>query len=224
LIIEIFLAGFLFLFIIVTLMVSSQLGNKIVFGEGDLDSDALLQDIATNPKRFRLSVYFALLEHGAIITLAIVLFIAFSQYNLILGLVWAGARSVEGVVIFNNEKNYWKLLPIANQYSGSSDADKTTVSETGLSILKTKHHRFTYAQMLFSIGTFAYSLLFVIYEVVPLLIGLFGVVAAIIYGLGNAIIIAKPRKNAIAGLGGLLIFIFEAVLGVWLIYSSIFIP
>lgn len=222
-IIEIFLAGFLFLFIIVTLMVSSQLGNKIVFGESDLDSDALLQDITENPKRFRMSVYFALLEHGAIIALAIVLFIAFSHYNLILGVVWAVARSIEGIIIFNNEKNYWKLLPIANQYSGSSDADKTTASEAGLSILKTKHSRFTFAQMLFSIGTLAYSMLFVIYEVVPFLIGWFGVVAAILYGLGNVIIVVKPRKNTIAGLGGLMIFIFEAVLGVWLIYSSIFI-
>ena len=222
-IVEIFLAGFLFLFIIVTLMVSSQLGNKIVFGESDLDSDALLQDITENPKRFRMSVYFALLEHGAIIALAIVLFIAFSHYNLILGVVWAVARSIEGVIIFNNEKNYWKLLPIAKQYSDSSDAEKITVSEAGLSILKTKHHRFTYAQMLFSIGTLAYSMLFVIYEVVPFLIGWFGVVAAILYGLGNVIIVVKPRRNAIAGLGGLLIFIFEAVLGVWLIYSSIFI-
>ena len=223
-IVEIFLVGFLFLFIIVTLMVSSQLGNKIVFGESDLDSDALLQDITENPKRFRMSVYFALLEHGAIIALAIVLFIAFSHYNLILGVVWAVARSIEGVIIFNNEKNYWKLLPIAKQYSDSSDAEKITVSEAGLSILKTKHHRFTYAQMLFSIGTLAYSMLFVIYEVVPFLIGWFGVVAAILYGLGNVIIVVRPRKNAIAGLGGLLIFIFEAVLGVWLIYSSIFIP
>ena len=222
-IVEIFLAGFLFLFIIVTLMISSQLGNKIVFGESDLDSDALLQDIAENPKRFRMSVYIALLEHGAIIALAIVLFIVFSHYNLILGVVWATARSIEGIIIFNNEKNYWKLLPKATQYSGSSDAEKTTVSDSGLSILKTKHSRFTYAQMLFSIGTLAYSLLFVIYEVVPLLIGLFGVVAAILYGLGNVIIAVKPRWNAIGGLGGLLIFIFEAVLGVWLIYASIFI-
>ena len=222
-IIEIFLAGFLFLFIIVTLMISSQLGNKIVFGENDLDSDALLQDIAENPKRFRMSVYFALLEHGAINALAIVLFIAFSHYNLILGVVWAVARSIEGVIIFNNEKNYWKLLPIAKQYSDSSDAEKITVSEAGLSILKTKHHRFTNAQMLFSIGTLAYSLLFVFYGVVPLLIGWFGVVAAILYGFGNVITVVKPRMNAIAGLGGLLIFIFETVLGVWLIYSSIFI-
>jgi len=223
LIIEIFLAGFLFLFIIVTLMISSQLGNKIVFGESDLDSDALLQDIAENPKRFRMSVYFALLEHGAINALAIVLFIAFSHYNLILGIVWAVARSIEGVIIFNNEKNYWKLLPIAKQYSDGNNAEKITVSEAGLSILKTKHQRFTNAQMLFSIGTLAYSMLFVIYGVVPLLIGWFGVVAAILYGFGNVITVVKPRKNAIAGLGGLLIFIFEAVLGVWLIYSSIFI-
>ena len=37
-----FLAGFLFLFIIVTLTASSQLGNKITFGGNDLDPDAKL--------------------------------------------------------------------------------------------------------------------------------------------------------------------------------------
>ena len=223
-IVEILLAGFLFLFVIVTIMVSSQLGNKIAFGESNLDSGALLQDITDNPKRFRMSVYIALFEHGAIILLAIILFVVFSHYSMILGVVWVIARTVEGIIVFNNEKNYWGLLALAGRYSGSGEADKEAVSDTGLSILKTKNSRFTYAQMLFSIGTLAYSMLFVIYEVVPLLIGWFGVVAAILYGLGNGIIFVKPRKNAIAGLGGLLIFIFEAVLGIWLIYSSIFIP
>ena len=221
--IEIFLAGFLFLFVIVTIMVSSQLGNKIIFGESDLDSDALLKDIVENPNRFRMSVYIALFEHGAIITLALVLFIAFSHINLILGVLWVVARTIEGFIIFNNEKNYWKLLSISRHYSSSSGTEQIAIRDAGFSILKIKSLRFTYAQMLFSIGTFAYSILFVIYEVVPILIGWFGVIAAILYGLGNVIIVAKPRKNAIAGLGGLLIFIFEAVLGIWLIYASIFI-
>ena len=39
-----FLAGFLFLFIIVTLTASSQLGNKITFGGNDLDPDAKLHE------------------------------------------------------------------------------------------------------------------------------------------------------------------------------------
>ena len=223
-IIELFLAGFLFLFIIVTITASSQLGNKISFGESDLDSDAKLQGIIDDSKRFRMSVYLALVEHGAIITLAIVLFVAFSPYNLILGSVWLISRTVEGLIVFNNEKNYWGLLPLSKQYSGSSGAEKTAVSDSGRSTLETKESRFTLAQILFSIGTLAYSLVFAIYGAVPTIIGWFGIVAASLYGLGNGIIVVNPKNKSLAALGGLLIFLFEAVLGVWLLYSSLFIP
>jgi hypothetical protein len=221
--IDIFLAGFLFLFIIVTITASSQLGNKITFGESDLDPDELLQSIIDDPKRFRMSVYLALIEHAAIIALAIVMFVAFGSYILILGLVWAISRTVEGLILFNNEKNYWGLLNIAKQYSGTSGADKDTTIDLGRSTVETKHHRFTYAQVLFSIGTLAYSLVFVTYAVIPLLIGWFGIVAGSIYGLGNVIIIARPNKRVLAQLGGLLIFLFELALGGWLVFSSLII-
>ena len=222
--IEIFLSGFLFLFIIVTISVSSKLGNKIAFDDKDLDSDALLQDISDNPKKFRMSVYIALVEHGSINLLAIVLFVAFSHYNLLLGVVWLIARTVEGIIIFNNEKNYWGLLPLAKQFSSTSGAEKQAVSDSALNILETKQSRFTFAQILFSIGTLAYSITFVAYAPIPVLIGWFGIVAAILYGVGNVVIVTKPKQKSVAALGGLLIFLFEAVLGIWLMYSSIFIP
>ena len=221
--IEVFLAGFFFLFIIVTLTASSQLGNKLSFGESGLDPGALLQDIIDDPKKFRMSVYLALVEHGSIIALAIALFVAFSSYNLMLGVVWLISRTVEGLINFNSQKNYWGLLTISRQYSGTSGAEKESVSELGRSIVETKHYRFTYAQLLFSIGTLSYSILFVTYAVIPEIIGWFGIVAGLLYGLGNGITVAKPKNKIVASLGGLLIFVFEAVLGVWLIYSSIFI-
>ncbi len=222
-----FLAGFLFLFIIVTLTASSQLGNKITFGGSEFDPDAKLQGIVDNPKKFRMSVYLALIEHGAIIALAIVMFVVFGPSSLILGSVWLIARTVEGLINFNSQKNYWGLLNISRQYSDTSGAEKVAVSDSCRTIVETKNYRFSFAQLLFSIGTLSYSIVFVISGVVPgevlSTIGWFGIVASLLYGLGNGIIIAKPKNLVVAQLGGLLIFIFEAVLGVWLIYSSIFI-
>ena len=218
-----FLAGFLFLFIIVTITASSQLGNKITFGGNDLDPDAKLQGIVDNPKRFRMSVYLALVEHGAIIALAIVMFVVFGPYSLILGSVWLIARLVEGLINFNSQKNYWGLLNLAGQYSGTSGAEKEAVSDSCRTIVETKNYRFSFAQVLFSIGTLSYSIVFVTSGVVLSIIGYFGIVASLLYGLGNVTIVVKLRMNAVAGLVGLLIFIFEAVLGVWLIYSSLFI-
>ncbi len=218
------LRGFLFLFIIVTLTASSQLGNKVTFGGSDLDPDAKLQGIVDNPKKFRLSVYLALFEHGAIIALAIVMFVVFSPYSLILGSVWLIARTVEGLFNFNSQKNYWGLLKLSGQYSGTSGAEKAAVSDSCRTIVETKNYRLSLNSVPFSIGTISYSIVFVISGIDVLsIIGWFGIVASILYGFGNGIIIAKPKNQVVAQLGGLLIFIFEAVLGVWLIYSSIFI-
>jgi hypothetical protein len=222
--IVVFLAGLLFLLIIVMLIVSSHFGNKISFGESDFGSDAKLRGIADNPKRFKTSVYFALVEHAAIITLAVVLFTAFSSYSLILGFVWLSARTLEGLIVFNNEKNYWRLLALSKHYSDSSDAQKQSVSDVGRSILMDKERRFTYAQILFSIGTLAYTTLFVLYDVIPSIIGWFGLVAAAIYGVGNGIVMVKAKSKGLAGLGGLLVFLFELTLGVWLLYYSFLIP
>jgi len=185
------LSGFLFLFIIITLVASEAFGNKLI---SDLDSDAKLQKINDDPKKFKISIVLALIEHSSIIALAVMLFIAFSPYNLILGIVWTISRIGEGLIDFYNEKNYWGLLNIARQYSGTSGAEKNSLSDLGRTILQTKNSRFAFAQILFSIGTIAYSILFVTYGVVPPIIGWFGLVASILYGFGSGIILVKPNK------------------------------
>ncbi len=160
----------------------------------------------------------ALIEHVSIISLAVMLFIAFSQYNIILAVVWTIFRIGEGLIQIYNKKEYLGLLNIARQYLGTSDAEKKVLIDLGRSILKTKNSSFTFAQILFSIGTLAYSILFITYGVVPAIFGWFGIVASILYGLGNGIILVKPKFPILAYFGGASIFLFEAVLGGWLIF------
>jgi len=224
LIILIKLAGFLFLFIIITNIASVRFGNKIL---SDLDSDAKLQKINNDPKKFKISNVLALIEHVSIISLAIILFIVFSPYNpynIILGIVFITFRIGEGLIQIYNKKNYWGLLNIARQYSGTSDAEKNALIDLGRSILKTKNYSFTFAQILFSIGTLAYSILFITYGVVPAIIGWFGIVASILYGFGNGIILVTSNFKVLGNFGGLLILIFEVVLGGWLLFYPHIIP
>ena len=211
------LSGFLFLFIIITNLASVRFGSETF---SDLDSDAKLQEINNNPKRFQTSIMLLLVEHGSIITLATMLFIAFGSYNLILGIVWTTCRIGEGLIQIYNKKNYWGLLSLARQYSGTSGAERNALIDLGRSILKTKNSSFTFAQILFSIGTLAYSILFVTYGVVPLIIGWFGLVASIIYGFGNGIMLVKPSFKVLWNFGGLLILLFEVVIGVWLLFYA----
>ena len=68
-----------------------------------------------------------------------------------------------------------------------------------------------------------YSILFVTSEAVPVpaLIGWFGIVASVLYGFANALIVVKPNKPGKFFVVGLLILIFELVLGGWLLISPL---
>ena len=146
------------------------------------------------------------------------LFIAFGSYSLILGIIWLTFRTVEGLIQIYFKKNYWGLLNLARQYSAASGAEKNALIDSGRIILKIKNSSFSFAQILFSIGTLAYSILFVTYGVVPVTIGWFGIVAGVLYGLGNGITPVIPKFKALLYSGALLILLFEIVLGGWLLF------
>ena len=77
------LSGFLFLLILVLNIAMAAFGNKV--GTIEDDSDAKLQKINNDPKKFKIGIALGLIEHLSIIALAIMLFIAFSSYNIMLG-------------------------------------------------------------------------------------------------------------------------------------------
>jgi len=217
-IIEMVLSGFLFWLDIILVFASERFGY-ITFN--DLDSDAKLPKIHDDPKKFKIGFVLILMEHFNIIALATMLFIAFGSYSIILGIVWITFRIGEGLIQIYYKKNYWGLLKIARQYSGTNGAERNGLIDLGRSILKTKSSSFSFAQILFSIGTLAYSILFITYGVVPAIFGWFGIIASTLYGFGNGIILVRPNFKVPAYFGGLLIFLFEIVLGGWLIFSQL---
>ncbi len=217
--IEMVLAGFFFLFIIITLIIAERFGYSVF---SDLDSETKLQEINRDPKKFKIGILLAFIEHGTIIALAITLFLAFNPYNITLAIIWTISRITEGLVNFYNGKRYWGLLNIARQYLNNSGTNKESVIEFGRRILKTKNSIFAFAQILFSIGTLSYSILFVTSDVVPEIIGWFGIVVSILYGFGSGIVFVKPNFKVLWSLGGLLILFFELVLGGWLLFSPFF--
>lgn len=215
---EVVLSGFFFWFIIVTNIASGRFGYETF---SNLDSDAKLQKIGKDPKKFRIGFSFIFIEHIGIICLAIMLFLAYHPLNLMLAVVWVAARAAEALIQIYHKKDYWGLLGLAKKYLGSSGAEKKASSDLGLRILKKKNAVFTFAQVLFSIGTLAYSIMFVTSEAIPVAIGWFGVVASIVYGFGSGIKLIKTEFKALWNIGGLLILIFELVLGGWLLFSPI---
>ena len=212
------LSGFLFLFILVLMAIYvGALGY--LMEKDDYDPDADLQKINKNPKKFQTSIILALIEHGCVIALAVMLFIVFSPYSLVLGIVCIVFRMGEGLIQYINEPNYWKLINIANQYSGTSGAEKTSLSELARTIFKAKDTRFKFAMICWSIGTLAYSIVIVTSEVVPQIIGWLGIIASILVGFSTGIKLVKLRD--FTAIGGLTAILFEVIIGGWLLFSPL---
>jgi len=212
------LSGLLFLLIIITNLASNRFGYQTF---GDLKKEAKFEEIGKYPKKFKIAFVLILFEHFIIILLALTLFFNFKSYNLYLAIIWTISRSTEGLIQIYNKKRYWGLLKIAKKYSTAFGDEKKSLDNLRLNILKSKQSNFISAQIFFCIGTLSYSILFVIYGIIPVFIGWFGIVSSFIYGFGNGLYIVKTNLKAIWNLGGLLILLFELILGGSLIYYSI---
>ena len=220
------LSGILFWFILVLWLVMAVFGYKV--GLGPYDSDTELQRINNNPKKFKIGIVLALISHCSVIALAILLFVVFSPYSIILGIVWLIFRIGEGLSLTYNEKDYWGLLNIARLYSGTSGAEKKSLSDSASTILKKHDSRFPFTQLLWAIGTLAFSIVLVTYGVVPTIIGWLGIVAGILGCYINGIKLAKPNFHGIQNvkpnfkvlfaIGGLSGILFEVSIGGWLIF------
>jgi hypothetical protein len=216
LIIEITLSGFLFLLILVLALVIAALGY--LWEKDDYDPDADLQKINKNPKKFKKGFLLALVHNGCVITLSILLFIAFSPYNIVLGIVWTIVRIGEGVILSYNDIQYWGFLKIAKQYSGASDVEKNALSDSARTIFKAKDSRFKFAMILWAIGTLAFSIVLVTSGVVPAIIGWLGILASILVGTHNGLKLAKHSSKILSIVGALFAILFEIILGGWLLF------
>ena len=216
-IIEMFLSGFLFLFILVINLIMASFGYRMEKEDYNPDSD--LEEINNSPKKFKTGITLALIEHGCVIALTVLLFITFSSYNLTLGIMLLIFRIAEGLIQFINEPNYWGLVNIAKQYSNSSE--KKSLSNSAKNIFKIKDQRFKIAMICWSIGTLAFSIVIVISEVIPEIIGWLGIIASLLVGLTTAIKLAKPKSKDLTAIGGLTAILFEIIIGIALLYYAI---
>ena len=217
--IEMMLAGFLFLFILVLNVAMGAFGY--LMEKDNYDPDADLKKINKKRRKFKLGIGLALVEHGCVILLTILLFIISNPYSMLLAIVLLIFRIGEGLIQYINEPNYWKLINIAKQYSDTNGIEKDSLKDLAQTIFKTKDIRFKYAMICWSIGTLAFSIVLVTSQIAPEIIGWLGIISGILVGFGTGIKLIKPKfKGEI--IGALLAMVFEILIGGWLLFSPFF--
>ncbi|MFX0169508.1 MAG: DUF4386 domain-containing protein [Candidatus Hodarchaeota archaeon] len=220
------LSGFLFLFIFILQIAMAAYGYVLEPRSKHYDSDAMLEKINKEPKKFQIGIILAIIEHGCVIALSIMLFIVFGPYYLILGFILLIFRIGEGSIQVYIEKDYLRLFDIARQYSGASGSAKNSLFDSYRTLLQKKSLRFALAMICWSIGTLAFSIIIVTSVVVPLIIGWVGIFASIIVCMSNAMKLVKSNSKAyevLSSIGGLSAILFEVIIGGWLIFYSLLI-
>jgi hypothetical protein len=208
-------SGFLFLFILASyLVMMGVFGYRVGLVGGDADAE--LQKIHRRPGRFGVGLGMALVEHLAVIALAILLFIAFGSYSLILGIAWLIFRIGEGLIVIYNENDYRGLLKMAGQYAAASGAERQSLANTCLDIFRRRDSRFNIGMIAWSLGTLAFSIMLVANEATPLAIGWLGIAAGIVVFLCNCAKLAGRDYKVLFAVGALLPISFEISIGVWL--------
>ena len=106
------------------------------------------------------------------------------------------------------------------EYSEIKEPEKSSLRDLAHRIFKTKDVRFKFAMICWSIGTLAFSIILVTYEVVPEIIGWLGIISGVLVGFGTAIKLIKPKfKGEI--IGALFAMLFETLIGGWLLISPL---
>jgi hypothetical protein len=212
--VEIWISGFLFLIIIVIyLVILRALGYKV-----EIDNiDAELERIIKSKTKFQISLGIALMHNFLVITLAIMVFIAFNTYNIMLGIVWVIFRIGEGLILSYNDKNYWGLLKVAKKYSITSGNEKITLYDLTRTLSKRKSFLFSFAMIFWAIGTFSFSIMLLLNEIVPLFISLLGIAGSISVGFSHGLVITKHRKVLFDSISGIVALVFEISIGLWML-------
>jgi len=215
------LSGFFFLLILILQIAMAAFGYILEPTPKHYESDYKLQSFNNNPKKFKIGVSIALIEHFCVITLAITLFFVISQYNIVLGIFIIIFRLAEGSIQVYIEKGYWELRNIAERYSNTIGAERDLLMDSYRNVLQTKSHRFAIAMIGWVIGTTSFSIGLIIYALAPPFVGWLGIVASIIVGVSNAIKLIEPNikvYETLSSIGGLLAIGFEVLIGGWLLF------
>ncbi|UCF29536.1 MAG: DUF4386 domain-containing protein [Chloroflexota bacterium] len=205
------ICGFLFLFILLTSVLSQFLAGAALDPQ---DVPGTLGKVGENNKKFRTSVVIDLISHVSIIALAGLLYIAFSPYNQTLALLGTLFRVAEGTIIALTEVSNLVLLDVSQRSSSASGAQAVALESMGRTVISMGDWGYKIGLAFLVIGSLMYAILFVTSGAVPIALGWFGVIASLLAAGGILLSLINPNISMVSFL---VMIPYEIVLGFWLL-------
>ena len=205
------LCGFLFLFVLLTSVLSKFMAGAPLDPE---DVPNTLGAVAEGGRRFQLGIVLDLVSHVSVVALAGALYLAFSPHNRSLALLGTLWRVAEGVIIAFNEVNSVVLLAVAQKFVSATGAEAVALETMGRTLITGGRLGLQDWLAFFALGSLLYGILFVSSGAVPRALGWWGVVASLLAAAAVWLNLINPNLRMISFLA---IIPYEIVLGVWLL-------
>jgi hypothetical protein len=213
------LAGFLYLAIIVTSLLSLFLveGRLVVDG----DWAATSQRIAANQTLFRAGLVYELVMFAGVIALAWALFVILrgvDRNRALLALLWRMAEAVVGAVTVLLGVLVVLLVGSPDARAGLEPGELHALVEV---LLTARAIGFDVAVFFLSLGTIVYCRLLYTSRYIPRPLAGLGIVAFVIMLVGTVVGLLLPQSRDLIMVGWAPGILFEAAIGVWLLLNGI---
>jgi hypothetical protein len=213
------IAGFMFLSII-AVGVSGEfflLSGVIVYE----DAAATAKNIMTHAQAFRIAVAAELISFAGHIALALALYALLKPVNKSLAQLALFLRLAESSVLAVILLNRYITLQILSGAEYLTVFEPNQLHALAMVFLDAYGTGYDPGVILFRLGPTVFSYLFLQSHYIPKTLAAFGIFASVLWLIGTLANLVLPNDAAIAFPVGIPIFLFETILGFWLIVKGV---
>ncbi|MDO8313008.1 MAG: DUF4386 domain-containing protein [Sideroxyarcus sp.] len=211
------IAGFMFLFYIVTGIASMVLFNQATGGaEG---TAAKLASIAQHAPLVRWTALLGLLTFFVAVMLAVALYVLTRDQNPYLAIVALCCRAAEGMINALSAVGTLGLLSAATASTVAAAPDSAAAHALGVLLLQQDGSSFLISATCFAVGSTLYSYLFLCARSIPVPLAWLGVVASVLLVVSLPLQIAGFIKGT--WFVWIPMLVFEVALGLWLLIKGV---
>ncbi len=189
------LCGFLFLFILLTSVLSKFMAGAPLDPENVSNT---LGAVAEGGKRFQIGIVIDLVSHVSVVALAGALYLAFSPHNQSLALLGTLWRVAEGTIIAFTELNNFVLLSVALKFVSATGAEAVALETMGRALIVAEDWGLKIGLAFFALGWLMYGILFVSSGAVPPVLGWWAVVASLLAVVGRWLALVGPDVGLVS--------------------------
>ncbi|MEW5251792.1 DUF4386 domain-containing protein [Microbulbifer sp. 2201CG32-9] len=177
--------------------------------------------IFNNQEKLGVAGLFMALNSIAVIAIGVLIYPILKQYNQSVALGYFAARIVEATVLAIGIIGILTLIPISKEISNAADSDILFIFTLGNTAIQTNWYSYNFAMIVLGLGSILFCLVLLRFSLVPKVLSCLGLLGYFILAAGSMLSIIGFNIGLYITIP---VFLFEVILGVWLLTKGFSFP